>query len=55
MKDEPRKVIMFEETDGDDDNGRPIERIFYGCPTCGKHYLLPYADRCPGCNQVLKW
>lgn len=53
--DRPKEVLMFEDMDGEDDFGRPVERISYGCPNCGKGYLVPYELRCPRCEQMLKW
>lgn len=52
---EPMEVVMYEDTDGTDNKGKPIERISYSCPRCGKGYLLPYAYECPECKQRLKW
>lgn len=54
-KDEIKSVIEYEDTDGDDPNGRPINRVSYSCPTCGKNYLPPFTDRCPECKQLLRW
>ena len=54
-KDEPREVILFEDSDGYDEHGVKIIRILYSCPTCEKGYLVPFIDRCPNCNQALKW
>lgn len=53
-KDEPREVIMYEDDDGNDENGARIERISYGCPSCGK-VVIPLADRCGECEQKLRW
>lgn len=52
--DQAKEVIMYEEFDGCEDNGKPIERIFYGCPICGAT-AIPYQDRCHKCEQTLKW
>lgn len=54
-KDEPREVILFEDSDGYDERGVKIIRISYSCPTCEKGYLVPFIDRCPKCKQALKW
>ena len=54
-KDEPKKVLMFEETDGEDRDGRPIDRICYSCPRCLKNNLIPYEAFCPKCGQALEW
>ena len=55
MIDEPMSPIMFEDNDGDDDNGQAIIRMFYVCPNCNKGKLIPYENRCPECEQKLKW
>ena len=54
-KDEIKEVIVYEDNDGYDPNGRMITRISYTCPTCYKNYLPPFIDRCPECKQLLKW
>lgn len=51
----PMEVIMYEDTDGEDPDGRPIERISYSCPRCSRNYVMPYAYKCPECGQMLKW
>lgn len=50
----PMQVVMYEEHDGYEENGKPIERISYGCPVCGAT-VIPYQDRCHKCEKVLGW
>lgn len=50
----PRKVIEYMDDDGKID-GRRIIRTIYDCPNCGKSYLIFGEDRCPRCEQKLKW
>lgn len=54
-KDESREAILFEDSDGYDEHGVKIIRISYSCPICEKGYLVPFINRCPNCNQALKW
>jgi hypothetical protein len=54
-KEKPKLVDMIEDSDGYDEHGVKIIRISYSCPTCEKGYLVPFIDRCPNCNQALKW
>jgi predicted RNA-binding Zn-ribbon protein involved in translation (DUF1610 family) len=54
-KNEMKIVIEYEDTDGCDPDGKPIERVSYSCPTCHKNYLPPFIDRCPECRQLLRW
>lgn len=53
MIDEAKKVLIYEDDDGDFDGYR-ITRVEYGCPNCG-HDLIQHEDRCPKCEQKLKW
>lgn len=52
--DKPKEVLTYEDSDGEID-GRKIVRTIYGCPNCGKSYLIPYELFCPQCEQRLKW
>lgn len=41
----------------EDDNGEPIERTFFACPTCRKMYTkysTVYHKRCSNCGQTFK-
>lgn len=49
------KVIVYEEYDGEEPNGKPIERVSYSCPKCYRNYLPLYICNCPECNQELEW
>lgn len=53
MIDEPKRVLEFEDNDGEID-GRTITRTIYECPNCLK-ILIQYEDRCPMCEQKLRW
>ena len=52
--DQPKEVLTYDDSDGEID-GVKIVRTIYGCPNCGKSYLIPFEHRCPSCQQVLKW
>lgn len=51
---ERKEVIVIEDDDGDDYEGRPIIRVMYECPRCYAS-LIQYEDECPKCEQKLKW
>jgi hypothetical protein len=55
MEDSRKQVLVYEEFDGTDDNGKPIERVTYACPKCNLSFLLVWTDECPECKQKLKW
>ena len=50
----PREVNEYEDDDGEDDNGKPIIRHFYGCPTCNKSIYF-YMKYCSECGQKLNF
>ena len=51
----PMRVIEFEDNDGDDDNGVPIYRAWWECPNCYNRMYAQKYDKCPRCEQKLKW
>lgn len=55
MEDDRKQVLVYEEFDGADDNGKPIERVTYACPKCNLSLLPGWTDECPECKQKLKW
>jgi rubrerythrin len=55
MEDDRKQVLVYEEFDGADDNGKPIERVTYTCPKCNFNFLPVWTDECPECKQKLKW
>lgn len=54
-EDDRKRVLVYEEFDGTDDNGKPIERVTYACPKCYLNFLPVWVDECPECKQKLKW
>lgn len=48
----PKQVEEYEDNDGDDYNGRPIIRYFYGCPECDL-VLYHRVNYCEKCGQKL--
>ena len=55
MEDSRKQVLVYEEFDGTDDNGKPIERVTYACPNCNLGFLPVWTDECPECKQKLRW
>ena len=47
-----KSIERFEDYDGDDDNGKPINRIYYACGSCGRT-ISQYNTYCPECGQRL--
>jgi hypothetical protein len=50
----PKAVNEYEDYDGDDENGHPIIRYFYGCPSCKKNIYRP-VKYCSSCGQRLSF
>lgn len=48
----PKEVLEYEDDDGDDDEGKPIIRFFYGCPSC-KRTVYRGMNYCNKCGQRL--
>ena len=44
----PKKVNELEDDDGDDYDGKPIIRHFYGCPSCNRtiYHHIKYCEEC---------
>lgn len=50
----PMEVEEYEDDDGDDEDGNPIIRHFYGCPRCHKSIYQSF-NFCTRCGQRLQW
>ena len=52
-KAEIKIVDEYEDDDGEDDNGKPIIRHFYGCPVCHRTIYSSQINYCNNCGQRL--
>jgi hypothetical protein len=47
-----KSIERFEDYDGDDENGKPINRVYYPCGSCGRTISQSHTY-CPECGQRL--